>query len=251
MIPDVNRICFNNQDMKKVYLGTELVWPNTNMEFVDLGLSVKWAKWNVGATNPYELGGYFAWGEDSSKNTFDNRNNDYKWMIGPATPPGGNGTLLKYNNDSSNGTVDNKTILDPEDDAAYVNCNHYCRIPTPAEVEELIDPNNTTIIHDYYMDYYNGGTKHHGDSSLGPVGFVIVSKVVGYQGNTIFLPAGGVGVEAQKNNTQYAYYWTNTVDTTDCYYAKSIVTDPNVYPWELIVGRNKRYLGELIRPVKD
>ena len=33
------------------------------MEAVDLGLSVKWAKCNIGATKPEEYGDYFAWGE--------------------------------------------------------------------------------------------------------------------------------------------------------------------------------------------
>ena len=32
-------------------------------EFVDLGLSVKWATCNVGASKPEEVGGLFAWGE--------------------------------------------------------------------------------------------------------------------------------------------------------------------------------------------
>ena len=32
-------------------------------EFVDLGLSVKWATMNIGADKIIEPGGYFAWGE--------------------------------------------------------------------------------------------------------------------------------------------------------------------------------------------
>ncbi len=30
---------------------------------IDLGLSVKWAEWNLGATAPEEYGAYYAWGE--------------------------------------------------------------------------------------------------------------------------------------------------------------------------------------------
>lgn len=45
---------------------------NNGYEYVDLGLSVKWATCNVGATAPEEYGDYFAWGETSPKS-------DYAW----------------------------------------------------------------------------------------------------------------------------------------------------------------------------
>ena len=40
-------------------------------EYVDLGLSVKWATCNVGATKPEECGNYFAWGEIAPKEETD------------------------------------------------------------------------------------------------------------------------------------------------------------------------------------
>ena len=43
-------------------------------EYVDLGLSVKWATCNVGASSPEEYGDYFAWGETESKPTFTKEN---------------------------------------------------------------------------------------------------------------------------------------------------------------------------------
>lgn len=42
--------------------------------YVDLGLSVKWATCNVGATSPEEYGDYFAWGEIATKTTYDQDN---------------------------------------------------------------------------------------------------------------------------------------------------------------------------------
>lgn len=39
-------------------------------EAVDLGLSVKWATCNIGATKPEECGDYFAWGETSPKDVY-------------------------------------------------------------------------------------------------------------------------------------------------------------------------------------
>lgn len=38
-------------------------------EYVDLGLSVKWATHNVGATKPEEYGDYYAWGETENLNS--------------------------------------------------------------------------------------------------------------------------------------------------------------------------------------
>ena len=40
---------------------------NDNREYVDLGLSVKWATCNVGASKPEEYGNYYAWGESLPK----------------------------------------------------------------------------------------------------------------------------------------------------------------------------------------
>lgn len=39
-------------------------------EYVDLGLSVKWAICNVGDSLPYGYGDYYAWGETETKDTF-------------------------------------------------------------------------------------------------------------------------------------------------------------------------------------
>ena len=39
-------------------------------EWVDLGLSVKWATCNIGAHSPSDYGSYFAWGETASKSSF-------------------------------------------------------------------------------------------------------------------------------------------------------------------------------------
>ena len=41
-------------------------------EYVDLGLSVKWATMNIGAERVIDHGGYFAWGEIGNKE-------DYTW----------------------------------------------------------------------------------------------------------------------------------------------------------------------------
>ncbi|MBQ3575808.1 MAG: hypothetical protein IJA28_00145, partial [Coprobacter sp.] len=76
-------------------------------EYVDLGLSVKWATCNVGATTPEESGYYFAWGETESKTTYDW--NTYKYCNGTST------SKTKYCTSSDYGIVDNKIILELRD----------------------------------------------------------------------------------------------------------------------------------------
>ena len=39
-------------------------------EWVDMGLSVKWATCNIGASSPSESGDYFSWGETESKSKY-------------------------------------------------------------------------------------------------------------------------------------------------------------------------------------
>jgi hypothetical protein len=55
------------------------VTPPAEAEYqaVDLGLSVKWATFNVGATKPEEYGGYYAWGETEEKLNYSLET--YKW----------------------------------------------------------------------------------------------------------------------------------------------------------------------------
>lgn len=88
----------------------------TDNEYVDLGLSVKWATCNVGATSPEDYGDYFAWGETTAKEI-------YLW-------------------DTYTMTADGKTVLDAEDDAAAVNWGGAWRMPTLDEMKELLNPDN-------------------------------------------------------------------------------------------------------------
>ena len=102
-------------------------------EWVDLGLpsGTLWATCNVGASKPYEYGNNYAWGEVTTKETYDwstyKYGSDYD-------------RLTKYCSKASfgkDGFTDNKTILDPEDDAAYVNWGGKWRMPTNEQMYEL------------------------------------------------------------------------------------------------------------------
>lgn len=100
-------------------------------EYVDLGLSVKWATCNVGANEPEERGYYFAWGETSPHANDSYSWSNYNWCRGSSK------NITKYCTQSSYGTVDNKVILESSDDAAHVNWGGNWRIPTSEELNEL------------------------------------------------------------------------------------------------------------------
>ncbi|MBQ4008833.1 MAG: dockerin type I repeat-containing protein [Muribaculaceae bacterium] len=105
--------------------------PVTSHEYVDLGLpsGTLWATMNIGATAPEEYGDYFAWGEIEPKESYNWTT--YKWCNGSWN------SMIKYGVMSSFGVVDNKTELDPEDDAATMNWGSEWCMPTRAQQDEL------------------------------------------------------------------------------------------------------------------
>ena len=98
---------------------------------VDLGLpsGTLWADRNIGANSPEGYGDYFAWGETRPKS-------EYNWSTYKYCK-GSDKTITKYCDDSSYGTVDNKTVLEPSDDAATANWGSNWRMPTHGEQVEL------------------------------------------------------------------------------------------------------------------
>ena len=197
---------------------TPVTPPSTSpYEAVDLGLSVKWATFNVGATTPEEYGGYYAWGETEEKEKYDW--STYKWCNGSST------SITKYCTDSYYGTVDNKTVLDPEDDVAHVKWGGTWRMPTNAELNELL--NNCTWI----WTTQNG---------------VYGYKVTGTNGNSIFLPAAG---NRDGTNLDYSgslgYYWSSSLNDDYNYYAYRLFFYSGLYDWNY----NLRYYGFSVRPV--
>ena len=106
-------------------------------EYVDLGLpsGTLWATCNVGASKPEEYGSYFAWGETQSRKKYSW--DDYKWGGLLYSP------LTKYCIHSGLGTVDNRTELLPEDDAATANWGSSWRMPSSDQINELCNPSYT------------------------------------------------------------------------------------------------------------
>ena len=160
-----------------------------NHEYVDLGLSVKWATCNVGATKPEEYGDYFAWGETQPKDYYDW--STYKWCNGSYD------TQTKYNTNSSYGTVDNKTTLDLSDDAARANWGGSWRMPTDAELTELREQCTWTWT-----------------TQNGVYGYKVTSKNSGYANKSIFLPAADFRDGSSLDGAgSYGYYWSSSLYT--------------------------------------
>ena len=140
--------------------------------WVDLGLpsGLKWAAFNVGANSPEVYGDRYAWGETETKSTYSWGN--YKWCEGKRFGTYGDPKdFTKYCTNSSYGTVDRKTVLEPEDDAATVNWGGAWRMPTYEECKELKD--NCTWI--YTADYKGTGVR----------GLIGISN---FNANFVFIP---------------------------------------------------------------
>ena len=190
-------------------------------EYVDLGLSVKWADRNVGATKPEEYGDYFAWGETQPKSTYNW--STYKWCDGSET------TLTKYNSNSSNGIVDNKRTLELDDDAARVNWGGSWRMPTDAELTELREQCTWTRT-----------------TQNGVYGYKVTSKKSGYTNKSIFLPAAGFRSGSSLYDAgSCGSYWSSSLCTVypDGAYYLDFRSD--------YVSRyyGDRYCGASVRPV--
>ena len=166
----------------------EPVTPPDTHEYVDLGLpsGTLWATCNVGANAPEEYGDYFAWGETEPKEEYSWEN--YRWCNGTIN------TLTKYCFKSSygyNGYTDDKTELDPEDDAAYVNWGPEWRMPTYDQINELFSQ---------CTQEWKETNGVYGRLFTGP------------NGNTLFLPAAGYpGSESLRSADSVGNYWSRTL----------------------------------------
>ena len=185
---------------------------------VDLGLSVKWACCNVGATAPEEYGDYFAWGETSPKSSYTNENYQH-WVVWYDEIWGDwNFEYATLNSDIS-GT---------QYDAATANWGGGWRMPTEAEQKELLINCTwewTTL------NGVNGG------------------RVTGSNGNSIFLPAAGVRVGTSSDLVgSYCFYWSSTPVEYDGRHAYYIDFNSG---WGYLDWLHDRVAGQSVRPVLE
>ena len=166
-------------------------------EYVDLGLSVKWATCNIGADEPEDEGRRYAWGEHLSKVFFEWNN---YWLCVDSCD-----NTTKYNTKPANGLIDSLTVLEPDDDVAQIRWGGSWRMPSVDEWQELRDNCTWTLDTIPPAYYYLSEIK----------GYRITSNIPGYTERTIFLPA----VE----------YWTRNLDADDPSSAFSINSKSHRY----------------------
>ncbi len=187
---------------------------------VDLGLSVCWSENNLGANYSYEYGDYFAWGETSTKATYNWAN--YKWCVIE-----GNYKLTKYNTKTSNGTVDNKTILEIEDDVAHKYLGDDWHIPSVEDWEELRT-----------MCKWTWKTRG------GVNGYLVTSNITQ---KSIFIPVAGYKTENTSDYVGYrGFYFLSSISTDypDAAYTMSFSYDR--VEKEYIMNR---FIGKPLRTV--
>jgi len=197
-------------------------------EWVDLGLpsGTLWATCNVGATKPEEYGDYFAWGEtvgyNGGKTSFSW--STYKYCSGSST------TIWKYCTSSSYGTVDNKTELEPLDDAATANWGEAWQMPSIDQFRELINSSYTTTEWTTINGVY--GRKITSKSNL----------------KYVFLPAAGYRDEASLSSTgSYGGYWSRSLYTSSSRYAYYLYFSSGNIDTDYY---GSRYFGRSVRPVR-
>lgn len=153
----VNNVTVPNGSIVTDYKNVEKTEKTITYEYVDLGLSVKWAKCNIGATSETEGGVFFQWGDISGVSgslvgKYSNEN--YSW----ATDPFNNGSS-NYDSDYFNsveGTVCPNDILAEEYDTATQIVGGNWRIPTDNDFQELIDKTNHMWVTNFNGSGVNG-----------------------------------------------------------------------------------------------
>lgn len=172
-------------------------------KYVDLGLSIKWATCNVGADKPEDYGDYYAWGETVTKLRYGRDNSEaYEQSIGD--------------------------VGNTSRDVAYVKWGGTWRMPTKAEIDELI--NNC----DYVWINQNGVE-----------GCRFTSRK---NGKSIFFPAAGRRDEISRYNAgSDGNYWSSTPDESDTHLAYYLYFGSGDYDW----GEAMRYRGYTVRPVSE
>ena len=193
-------------------------------EYVDLGLSVKWATCNVGAEKPEEYGGYFAWGEIKTKSSYEWTNLRFR-TSGESMD---DIKFYKYNTSYAYGRIDGKTTLDMADDVAHVQWGGSWRMPTIAELYELKE----------YCTWIWTEVN-------GVRGYLVKSIMSGYTDRFIFLPVAGNRVVTSFSGAgSYGEYWSSSL-TNDPRCA-SFITFGSDY---VFVSNKLRFNGLSVRPV--
>ena len=242
-------------------------------EYVAMGDGLKWAVCNVGAENPWDYGDYFAWGatepyyaeghsQDNPCSDWKDGKTGYDWASYPFMQEGKSGYwyITKYTfadgrtdaiwyNAKGEFIGDGKTEIadyDFEDDAARVNWGGTWRMPTKEEWKTLLDYTKFTL--EWTVDYLGDESNH--------AGRIVTSKILGYEGNQIFLPAAGYRYISGLNHAgSQGSYWSSTLFTDDDLFGSDDDTGAAYqvffnYSYSMWYGGIRHY-GSSVRPVTE
>ena len=221
----------NAISMSEVNNGVSIIVGSSGQEYevVDLGLptGLLWAKCNLGATSPEQSGHFYSWGELQPKTNFNWSN--YKLCNDDQF------SFTKYSLIKDRGYmefVDEKTILEKEDDAVNKLLGGNWQIPSKEDYAELL---------------YRCDKKF---CKLNKVwGCLFTSKQKGYEENSIFIPlAGRMDLTESKFAGKYGFYWSTGLDKTETAF---VLWLDNIDGFDNAVNSKsvERYLGLPIRPV--
>lgn len=216
---DSRTVCMTTRNGVDIVVERNKIYPITFVEdkFVDLGLSVLWARCNLGAQKQEEYGAYFQWAGTIDMKDYDPGHELWDWSTCPYHIDGNSKDegWTKYVSKNVRGAYwagagepDNKLVLDSEDDAAYVLLGGACSIPSYRQWNEL----------EHYCEWSPMTIN-------GIDGFKVQSKKEGYTNNWIFFPLAGIwenGTVKQSGgnwNNAAGYYWINSVYMNEPYNA--------------------------------
>ena len=219
-------------------------------EYVDLGTGVKWATCNVGASKPEEYGDYFAWGatvpfyaeghsQDDPCNDWISDKTGYNWTSYPFMlfRQSNWSYITKYTvaddrlsgiwyDGGGNFIGDNKTVLDFADDAARANWGGSWRMPTYAEMEELLALSREWVTYEGVKGY----------------------RFTGSNGKTLFLPAAGYRDNVYLYDAGiFGLYWSSSLREDFSVYARGVL----FYDTGVDRGYEDRDYGRSVRPVTE
>ena len=158
---------------------------------VDLGLSVKWADLNIGATEPQDWGGLYGWGD--STGLHEARIDEYPIEISWSQVDGREVTTVAWKSPYFGGRWPLADIAGTDYDIAAFMWNTNWRLPTKSEWNELIDRCQWTVATDVQ------GAR------------TTVVRVTGPNGNSILLPMTGIDTNGAEERGNVGHYWTSNL----------------------------------------